>query len=468
MFTLDSHQQSVCNQLVQQAYTSPGSGALCAAPMGSGKTLVAIEFLKQVAHDTVVIIGPNNVYYDWADKLESQWPEAPSKLKRLDSTKSGKAAYQDLKESKPGFYYLTRERVRYNERSKFNIDWSKLIADVVIWDEVHFIASGRKSQAWKAATKMLPERVSFRLGLSGTPFGSFFPGAWGVTKWIFPEAVPNSKNLWGKQWCNWEYNPFSQFAQMTTERTPGAFVKSLPCYVTLPAPDVPVLPTQVRYVDLTATQRKLYNSLQEDMVVFLEENPLVVEIPLTLRIRLRQITLAVPSIDEEHTYADGKPKLMFKEDAPSSKLKELKEIIKDLEPERKYLILTDSTSFAHRVAKELGDKAVAWTGRISSTVRNEQYKKSFIEGDTQFIVANIDAIAEGVDGLQSVCNTVVWLSHSEKRIKNEQAFKRIARRGQTKPVLEIDIQARDTYDSGQLSKQLEDELNMRKSLTNAS
>ena len=79
-------------------------------------------------------------------------------------------------------------------------------------------------------------------------------------------------------------------------------------------------------------------------------------------------------------------------------------------------------------------------------------------------MAVIPAIAEGVDGLQDVCSTVVWLSHSDSNVLNQQVLDRIRRRGQQKLVKVYDIVARDTYDEGQLSSLVQQQLSMNATL----
>jgi len=87
-----------------------------------------------------------------------------------------------------------------------------------------------------------------------------------------------------------------------------------------------------------------------------------------------------------------------------------------------------------------------------------------MKGNLRYIVAVIPAIAEGVDGLQNACRTVVWLSHSDSNILNQQVLDRVRRRGQQRTVQVYDIVARDTYDEGQLDTLLQRELDLRASL----
>ena len=88
----------------------------------------------------------------------------------------------------------------------------------------------------------------------------------------------------------------------------------------------------------------------------------------------------------------------------------------------------------------------------------------FISGEAKYLVAVIPAIAEGVDGLQHATRNIIWLSRSDNRILNEQAMKRVHRQGQTRQVHSFDIVALDTYDSGVLSNQLQQALQMNRTL----
>jgi superfamily II DNA or RNA helicase len=182
---------------------------------------------------------------------------------------------------------------------------------------------------------------------------------------------------------------------------------------------------------------------------------MIAEVPIAARIRLRQITLAVPSINEAN-------EVIFEADAVSTKYKALQEIIED-NPNEPMLLLTDSQKYANLVATRLGDSAFEWSGQANQAQR-EAAKQKFLKGELQYIVAVIPAIAEGVDGLQDVCSTIVWLSHSDSNLMNQQVIDRIRRRGQKNIVKIYDIVARDTYDEGQLSSLVETQLAMNASL----
>ena len=77
---------------------------------------------------------------------------------------------------------------------------------------------------------------------------------------------------------------------------------------------------------------------------------------------------------------------------------------------------------------------------------------AMINGDVRVIVAQHEAMSEGVDGLQRVCHTEIWLSQSNSLVINEQATGRLNRQGQTQPVNRFLIQAIDTVDDRVLGR----------------
>lgn len=444
--TLEPDQMIAVEKITSEATMS----ALNASLMGSGKTLMAIEAVRATDAKTVMIIGPLNTYWGWWDTIQRQ-TEYTANIQRIDSSKTGRAAMNDMIAGVEGWYFIGREFFRTK-------DWTKIKPDYVLVDEVHF-AQNRNSRSHKALMKLKAKR---KLAMSGTPFGNKFEGAWAITRWLWPEIIPASYWKWVYKWCNLGYSPFTKH-EILGELEPGDFIKSLPCYVRIePNHNIQVV-EETRYVDLVPAQRKVYDKFQKDLVVWLKDNPLVAEVPIAARIRLRQMTLAVPSIDE----ADGS--IYFEDDAVSTKWKALSDLVDD-NPNDPMFILTDSQKYAKivtdRLNKKCGDgSAFEWSGQANQKQR-EEAKQKFLGGKLQFIVAVIPAIAEGVDGLQNVCSTVVWLSHSDNNLLNQQVIDRIRRRGQDDVVKIYDIVARDTYDEGQLDTLLMRQLQMNATLRN--
>lgn len=436
--TLEDRQERAVEKIISEATKA----TLNASLMGTGKTLMAVESAIRLGTKTNLIIGPLNTYWGWWDTIQRQTDYASS-ITKIDSTKSGKEALADLTAGKVGWYFVGREYFR-------RLDWTKVVPDMAMVDECHF-AQNRNSKSFKTLKTL---KAGYKLSMSGTPAGNSFEGFWAVTRWLWPDKIPKSFWNWAYDWCEMAYSPFSKF-DIVGEKERGKFVKTLPSYIRLePNHNLEVI-EETRYVDLLPAQKKIYDKLQKDLVVWLEDNPLVVEVPIATRVRLRQITLAVPTLSDEG-------EVIFADDAKSTKFQALQEIIED-HPDEPMLLLTDSQKYASLVATRLGSDAFEWSGKANQTQR-EEAKQKFIKGELKYIVAVIPAIAEGVDGLQDVCSTIVWLSHSDSNILNQQVVDRIRRRGQKEVVKIYDIVARDTYDEGQLSTLVQRQLDMNASL----
>jgi len=438
--TLEDRQAEAVKLMVAE----PTRAALNASLMGTGKTLMAVEVAKKIEADTILVVGPLNTFWGWWDTIQRQ-NDYKQTISKINSTKEGRAAYENLKAGKPGWYFVGREYFRTKE-------WFKIIPDMVIIDECHF-AQNRASKSFKVLKTL---KAGYKLSLSGTPSGNKFDGFWAVSRYLWNDTnvVDKSYWKWVEKFAKTAYSPFAG-VEVQGEKIPGNFVKSLPCYIRLePNHNLEVV-QETRYVDLVPAQRRIYDKFERDLVVFLEDNPMIAEVPIAARIRLRQITLAVPSIGEND-------EIFFADDAVSTKFKALQEILDDI-PDEPVLILTDSQKYAKIVAQRLGNQAFEWSGQASQ-VKREEAKTAFLNSELQYIVAVIPAIAEGVDGLQDVCSTIVWLSHSDNNLMNQQVVDRIRRRGQKQVVKIYDILARDTYDEGQLSNLVERQLQMNATL----
>ena len=431
---------------------SEKSGAvLNASTMGAGKTVKAVEVAKRRGDKVILIIAPLGTRLGWKTTFERQGVELP--FKWLNSTKEGKANLADWEWGQHGIYFVGTEYfVRLGwEKGKRSKVWS-IQPELVLFDEAHR-SQNRHSKTYKTLKQL---KAGFKISMSGTPTGNSFGGAWAVSKWLWPDVIENSFYNWRDRWCATEYDYFDPSGKkIIGEKEPGAFFNALPCYVRLESElDVDLLEEQV-FVELSATQRRAYEKLEKDLVLWVEDNPLVIEFPVTLRIRLRQATLGMFSVTD-----DGE--VVFKNDCKSSKIDALEDILDNRIDGEPALILTDSRKFADVVVSRL-DGAVAWHGEVSQAQR-EKHKEAFINGDVKYLVAVTSAIAEGVDGLQHATRNVVWLSRSDNRILNEQAIKRVHRRGQKQQVRSFDIVALDTYDSGVLSGQLEQAIEMNRTL----
>lgn len=440
---------------IEKIASSETKAALNGSTMGAGKTLIAVEVAKRLNPETILVIAPLGTRLGWKTTFERQGVDLP--FRWINSTTEGKTNLQDWLWQQRGIYFVGVEYfVRLGWLGKARTDTWARQADMVLFDEVHR-AQNRTSKTYKTLKQV---KGYFKLAMSGTPTGNKFEGAWAVTKWLWPDVIPNSFHAWANVWCRFKYDFFAPTKwSIDGEQTPGAFFNSLPCYVRLESELSVDLDEDVCYVELSAQQRKAYDALERDMMIWIEGNPLVVEFPITLRARLRQASLGMFNVDDEGN-------VFFDMNCKSSKIDAMFNILADDFEGESALILTDSRKFAdvvvHRL-KDSGHTAEAWHGEVSQSVR-ESVKEKFIGGDIQYLVAVTSAIAEGVDGLQHATRNILWLSRSDNRLLNEQAMARVYRQGQGRMVRSREIVAVDTYDSGVLSSHIQEAIKMNKTL----
>ncbi len=489
--TLDIEQERDARKI---AYSQTGA-ALDASTMSAGKTVVALRAAKIRGDRVILVCGPLQTRGGWQGTAQNGWitPDgvyedfADLPFHWIRNHKDGKKAIAALMFNTPGIYFIGHEyavqlawkvvgnrplfdedgapkidkrtgKQKTKQLKKYNEFWDKIRPDFLVIDEIHRGNITTTAMRYKTLAHMNPK---FMLGLSGTPMGNRFDGIYPVSKLLWPEQVTFNEQQFKRQWCEYEYDPHIwDHMKVTGEKVPGAYFEWLPCVVRRVWEYEGVLDSQEVYVDLSAEQRKAYDQLETSMVTWLEDHPFVIDFPQALRTRLRQATLAMFYQDEEGA-------VMFRENARSSKLDTLYQVLeKDFDGESA-LILTDSRKFAEisvaRLNEKYGAVAELWTGSQSQKQR-EETKARFMDHTTKYVVMVIKAGGTGTDGLQYASHNIAVMSQDDSRIENEQALMRTIRRGQGDLVRLRYIIATDTYDEGILHGQLAAAVRMRKSM----
>lgn len=415
-------------------------GALIAEGMGRGKTLIATEVVMRSNARVVLIVAPRATLPSWRATLLGQGFKHP--ITRIRTGKDFEAVTAALKAGTPGAYLITTQ---FFSSPKF--DWLKYKKiDIAIVDEIHKFAN-RRGVGHKRLLKLRP---AFRLGMSGTPWGNRIENMWAVTRWLYPDWAGGSFWRWAEEYLTQRTNSlyiageYQEVVEITGERIPGKYVSTLPAFIRTKEahPDIPEILRDQLWVELTPKQRKMYDAFERDCMIFIGDKALVAEIPITMRTRLRQMTLGSVTVDDDGIVG-------FPDDMASAKFDALKDFL-DQNPEN-VLIITESKKYAEIVAKRLGDSARLWQGGL-----NEAQQQELIDGfgvEFPHLVAVTAALDAGLDGLQKRCHTMVWMSRSEDPVMNSQTEGRLARRGQKHGhVVCIDIIAEDTYDESILNR----------------
>ena len=440
----------------------PSQAALVNLATGAGKTLVAMSVSKALAPDQVLIIAPLNTRGGWKVHAERVWPERP-----FLSIESRNSNFEKLALGHSGIYFVTKDyfalsgssaQPREKEdgtltrgRAKKH-NWRRTLPLVVL-DESHR-ANNRDATVYKVLRQL---SADWKIALSATPAGNKFHRLWETTRWLWPDVVDRSKQRWAAMYCRTEYNPFNySHTEIVGEKEPGAFVATLPCYITdneefkVPTKTINVL------TPMTAKQRAQYQHMLNDSLVWIGGNPLVAELPLVQKIRLRQIALGEVTFDDDLNVS-------FAADCESSKINACHAIVLR-HPGAQILFYTDSKKFAHVLAKRLGSEARAWTGDLSGPAR-DRLKADFINGGVRFIVAVISAFGTGTDGLHLASNVEVWCNRGFNDVENVQCEGRLNRRGQDADhIVRYTLTAPDSGDTLDFERLMKNRAELQKSL----
>jgi SNF2 family DNA or RNA helicase len=426
---------------------------LIGSEMGTGKTLEAIEldqlwFDKKTQKPTL-IVAPLNTFDGWLDKYEKQAPDIDvTVIDRKDRDKF----VQSIKRRQGDVFLMHWDALRLMP------ELQEIQFGTIIGDEVHRIAN-RKSQVFRAVKKL---HCDHKLGMSGTATGDQPQNLWSVLNWLWPSYY---KSYWKfrKHYCIEEiqYGAGQGYSKITgvknieflMEEMSPWYVRHLKreqCCEHHPEGVMPWLLDKTYdtiWVNLTPTQRRIYEQMRQEMVAWVgehEDSPLTASVVVAQLTRLSQMALATPVVLENG---------MVGLTDPSSRIDVLVELLQD-NPDKKFVVASSSKKMVYLTQKRLTAKKItsfALTGDTPQSQRDGMVKR-FAEDDTQVFIGVIDAMAEGIDGLQWATDTMVFLDRSWKTIKNMQCEDRLHRDGQKNTVQIIDIMARNTVDLGRRQK----------------
>ena len=467
-------------------------GAICGDEPGFGKTLIGTEVILRAIElhgwTRILLVALPNTHKQWAERIELQADgETPVPAYILNGTKAGKENYARFMKHEPGIFiagaaYLQEKdwesvpQVDDDGEPVWDIDKKTRLPKLKDGEPVVKMKSVRKNtfdrfgrkpldavvadecQVWanrkaKGRQTILSIKAGFHAMFSGTWFNNKVENQWSIARLTWPGLDPEGKpwietnfSRWSDEWLIREdvvsrggrvlESPHGgSIKKVVGEKVPGAFAASLPCYIRRENADRPPAPLEIR-VEPLPVQLAQMDELQENLIAWVrdwegQEAPLVVDLPITLRMRLRQVAIAELSV--EYT-PEGGETVAFKPDAQSAKLAPLRYLLEERWAGQPVGIFTDSKIGAHFVTARLqkaGKRARAWTGDLSAKER-EALKTSFLEGEFDYLVGTVQSMGTGIDGLQKRASKVAWISEADGNpALNEQALARYFRQGRT-------------------------------------
>lgn len=420
-----------------------GGGALLAWEPGCGKTYGAIWVAQKLGVDRrVIVVCPKRVIPSWQASIKTITGLEAKVLSR--STKSGRANIESMLNGGDGWWVINFELLvslgKAVDAKKWPaVSFSRKSFDMVVVDEVHRIANHR-TQSFRAV-KALKSR--YRLGLSGTPAGNKPVNIYGVLRFLNPDSVDRSFYRFADEFFVSKFNPFaaSPYARIYGgERVPGALRDSVGDNWSAMRGsevfgDLPPVNVQRVICGMKREQQRMYREFVDHRLAFMDGGASVASSAAVLDGRLRQITLGPLKIVDDSVEF---------EERGSSKIDATLDILSDLPQDERVILWCHSRKFMAPLRKRLADAGYS-SVELSSDYRDEW--RRFLEPDgPRVLCAVIAAAAEGIDGLQNVCNTEIWLSEDNGVILNLQASARLNRKGQTKRVNRFLLQCEGTVD----------------------
>lgn len=427
---------------------------LVAIEAGGGKSLTATLALIEARPQVTLIVAPKSTHQTaWIPTIRDNAGITPRIIG--NDNKATKAALMDFLFSYPGVYIASPQYVTRADVS----DWR---GDMIIHDEAHQGSTAKSKLQRKLGGyhpsdgHPLAHRFTHRLALSGTPMRQQFSNLWGVMRMLWGDTHYLRGQVAASNFILWEHDRMTHQTVYTNQRNPdgtpktvkeylgeaqpGRLLAEMPCYVMhkrretcCSAHSGGFLPTEApqvirRTVELTTKQKRSVKDMEKTMMAWLDENPLVADIPLIAKQRVRQMTLGEASVEYfMGTNADGedieKNTIVFDSNCASPALDEAIHILTNLPDDENVVVYLESRRFAEVAVKrfnEAGFKAAEYSGVKKADLT--KFGKEF-----QVLVGVISALGTGTAGLNHVAHTDIFIEQPISLTNLEQVSARLDR-----------------------------------------
>lgn len=391
--------------------------AIYVAPPGAGKTATSSRWLTGPG----LVVCPANVRNHWCREI-GQWAGVEA-TRGWGTAKQRERARWHATDG--GVLVINYESFRQDVDALIKLPWQS-----VVFDEAHRL-KGRDTLLHKSAAK-LARRVPRVTCVTGTPVLNRAEELWSYLHMLDPKRYPSFWR-WAREHFVIEQTTFwgrlPRPITLVHDLLPGhaALVRAeiAEFLVEGPGPDLPDVVETIIDVDLTAPERKLYDSMVTKSWLQTDDGTVVQAVNEVAKMtRLRQLVSGWEQVGSD------------------SKIRAAIELADDLEPEQ-VVILTAYRESADRIGEALGCPVIH--GGVDH-VRRDIRVAEFVSGTARCLVGTLATMGEGLDGLQ-VARHVILLDRDWAPARNEQAIGRIRRSGQqSRNLCAWHVVARNTVD----------------------
>lgn len=378
---------------------------LLADKLGLGKTSSAIGILSEPHMRPAIIIVPPHLCSQWGQELHRFLPDL-----KFHTIKG----FKNYKLPSDVDVILTT----YNRLAPWEDTLGSMKFNTVIMDEVHELR--HENTAKRELCKIICKKADYCLGMSGTPIYNKGSEMFSVMDVISDNCL-GSREEFIREWCDWD-----------SVREPTilhSFLKSKGLMLRR-------MPEDVGLVFGIGKPSKMVYTLDSDLNSLKEIKEVTKNLALSvLSGNVGDSDLSAREFDFKLRQATG-----------IAKARSVAEFVKMILAEGEKVVLSGWHRECYRIwMEELKDyKPVLYTGS-ENTKDKEQAKKDFIEGDSQVFILSLRS-GTGLDGLQRVCNTVVFGELDWSPHVMDQVLGRLDRDGQTKHVRAFYLTVNDGSD----------------------
>jgi len=396
--------------------------------IGSGKTLVGLEMIKQKRVRTLVLCPLSVIEDAWlGDRGDIQKfaPEIEAvnlwALKQKSKSASGFRAYRE------GLYESPVVIINYESFLTIKDDLLQAGFQMLIIDESARLKDGRRKTT-KAVLEFADE-MDYCYPLSGLPAPNSELEYFNQVNCIDPMLFGRSFTLFKDEFFyTYGYGGF-KWAMKQEKRQ--EFLEKLATIADFVRPedvmDLPEPVHSIRRIHLDIKEREAYRAMARELYIKLGDKEIVAGNAAIKLMKLREGTSGFYYYLEEE---DGKKEPTRKEIlVGTSKLNELSMLLPELGGYQA-IIWTHFLPEAERIQTLMVDQGYSWS-RVDGTVAKSDRPEiihRFQDGLTQFLIAHPKSIGHG-NRLEN-CQYAIYFSLSESYEQYDQSMRRILRRGQ--------------------------------------
>jgi SNF2 family DNA or RNA helicase len=335
------------------------------------------------------------------------------------------------------------------------VDWKNIHPDLLVCDEAHRLAKGgpgRSAPQFYRALKQIKAR--YRLALSGSIVVNSPEDMFGALHWLFPKVYKSRWKDWNNRWISYVNGAWGMVMVGLKEgKLPELHqeLAALMC-VRRKEDELPGLPPKVEqtlFVELSPSQRKVYNDLRDKFLAELPDGSKVMSASVVAQlVKLRQIATGLDLLGEGFT--------------DSSKLDLAIELIEDNLPNKTVVFAWHRATVDALVGRlqAAGVGAVGVHGGVPMSERTSLVEAFQQDTTTKVIVATIKTLGESVT-LHAAAD-LIFVESSWTPTDMEQAADRVHRIGQERHVTITTIAARDTIDEHRILPTVRSKAEMRR------